>query len=322
MLTVAIAAGLTVAAAVFGVARMVATPRVRVQGRLAEMVESRPYQREAAILNTRASRIPFVDALVHWRGGVEETRLQLERAGISLRVGEYRVLRILIAGGAMVLGFFVGEATGTPVLSWVGAIVGLAVGAVLPALYVGFRVNRRKARIDTQLVEFCEVMGSMLRSGYGYLQALSATAERLEEPLSNALTVFIDAVELGGDVDDELQRMSERLGSDDFEMIATAITIQRRSGGNLAELLEGVAVTIRDRQAFAREILALTSEERFSAVILAAFPLFLGLILGLLLPETYGLLITDPRGRMILALILVMDAIGYFAVKRLIKITV
>ncbi len=320
---VAAAAGLAVTMLVMGVARALATPRVRIHGRLAEMADTSPYQREASLLrSSRVSKLPFIDALVHWRGGIEETRLLLERAGVPLLVGEYRTLRAVAAGAGLVAGLVAGASAGSPAVTWIGAVAGLLAGIGFPPFYLKFRARKRKARIESQIVEFCEVMASMLKSGFGYLQALDSTAEQIEEPMSGYLQSFTDAVELGGDIDEELERLNERLDSQDFDMVATAIAIQRRTGGDLAELLERVAETVRERQSFHREILALTSEERFSAVLLAAFPLLLGLALMLMVPDTYGLLIFDPRGRMVLAAILGLDFIGYMAVQRLVKVEV
>ena len=320
---VAAAAGLAVTMLVMGVARALATPRVRIHGRLAELADTNPYERDASLLRrSRTSKLPIVDALVHWRGGIEETRLLLERAGVPLLVGEYRALRAVAAGGGLVAGLVAGAMAGTPAITWLGAAVGLFAGFAFLPFYVKFRVRKRKARIESQIVEFCEVMASMLKSGFGYLQALGATAEQIEEPMSGYLQSFTAAIELGGDIDEELERLNQRLDSQDFDMVATAIAIQRRTGGNLAELLERVAETVRQRQEFHREVLALTSEERFSAVILAAFPLVLGLGFMAFLPETYTVLFTDPRGRMVLGAILVMDLIGYLAVQRMIKVEV
>ncbi len=320
---VAAAAGLAVTMLVMGVARALATPRVRIHGRLAELADTSPYERDTSLLrSSRVSKLPFIDALVHWRGGIEETRLLLERAGVPLLVGEYRALRVVAAGGGLVAGLVAGATAGTPAITWLGAAVGLLAGFVFLPFYVKLRVRKRKARIESQIVEFCEVMASMLKSGFGYLQALGGTAEQIEEPMSGYLQSFTDAVELGGDIDEELGRLNERLDSQDFDMVATAIAIQRRTGGNLAELLERVAGTVRERQSFHREVLALTSEERFSAVILAMFPLVLGLAFMAILPETYTVLITDPRGRMVLGAMLVMDLIGYLAVQRMIKVEI
>jgi tight adherence protein B len=116
--------------------------------------------------------------------------------------------------------------------------------------------------------------------------------------------------------------MTRRMDSRDWEIIATAIEIQRASGGNLAEILSGVAATIRDRQSLKREVRALTSSERYAAIIIAGFPFVLAGVLSLMLWETYGRLLYDPIGRMILAGAIVMDLIGYAVIQRVTKIEV
>ena len=165
-------------------------------------------------------------------------------------------------------------------------------------------------------------MASMLQSGFGYLQALNAVSEQVEEPLAGELTRMRDQIRLGAGVDEALVQLNDRLNSADFDMVATAILIQRTSGGSLAPILSGVAKTIRDRHLFRAEVAALTSRERYSAIVLAGFPLLLTALLNLMLPETFGRLFTDPVGRMILAVALVADATGYFLIKRATRLEV
>jgi tight adherence protein B len=131
---------------------------------------------------------------------------------------------------------------------------------------------------------------------------------------------MLDRVSLGAGIDDALEQLNKRLGSRDFDMMATAIAIQRRSGGSLADILTGVAETIRDRQLLQLEVLALTSRERMSAMIVAGFPVLLVAVLTTMLPDTFKLLFTDPIGRIILAIALVLDLCGYVVVKRITRI--
>jgi tight adherence protein B len=271
----------------------------------------------------RASGIPIIESLLHGRTWTGATREVLDRAGIPLRVGEYMALRALTAGlGVMVgLAFAQRVGGGAAVTSFLVVAVG-ACGWFLPPLVVNSRRKRRQEQIENQLVELCDVIASMLQSGYGYSQALRLTAEQVGAPLSEELQRLLDSVALGGDIDEGLHALSERLGSRDFDMVASAISIQRRSGGNLSEVLAGVATTIRQRQSFFREVRALTARERLSAIIVAAFPLVLVAILCLMAPETYTLLFTDVLGRLILAMVLVLDAIGFVIISKLTKVEV
>ena len=147
-------------------------------------------------------------------------------------------------------------------------------------------------------------------------------AEQLEAPLSEEVRRLVDAVRIGGDTDEALETMTQRLGSRDFEMVSTAISINRATGGDLAAILRGVGSTIRDRQSFAREVRALTARERFSAIIVAGFPFIIVGALTLMLPEMFAVLYTDFAGRLILAVAITMDVVGYMAIKHVSKIHV
>lgn len=220
------------------------------------------------------------------------------------------------------VGLVIAERAGGGVARVFFLALGGGAGWFIPPMMVGMRLQRRQQQIETQLVELCDIMSSMLRSGYGYVQALTATTEEVGPPLSIELQRMLDSVRLGGDVDDALDELNGRLGSRDFEIIASAIGIQRRSGGNLADILAGVAETIRQRQGFFREVRALTSKERFSALIVAAFPLVLVALLTWMSPDTYGVLFSDTIGRIILAAVLVLDTIGFLIIRHLTKVEV
>src|SRR5690606_35953147 len=123
-------------------------------------------------------------------------------------------------------------------------------------------------------------------------------------------------------IDEALDELNARLDSPDFDMMVTAISIQRRSGGNLAEILRGVAQTIRERHSFRRDIAALTSQQRYAAMFLVAFPVALGLARPLLLHATYGRLWSSGAGRIMLGAAAMMDGIGVFAMRGVLKLEV
>lgn len=270
----------------------------------------------------RESRIRILDSLLRGRGWTAGTRLRLERGGLRLRVGEYLLLRALTAALGATLAFaFSGPLNAggiLPVLIAAGGVAGFA----LPAILLKLRISRRADQVDRQIVELCELMSSMLESGFGYMQTLASAAEQLEEPLASEVQRLVDAVRIGGDVDEALDTMANRLGSPDFDMVTTAITIHRSAGGDLAEILRGVASTVRDRQSFARELSALTSRERYSAFIVAGFPIVIWGALALLAPELFGRLVTEPAGNMILAAAVGLDLFGYLVIRRIAKIQV
>lgn len=322
---VSMGAGLTVMLLLAALATFRSPMRTRVSGRVSAIQTNgrRPYARPVSpFQDRRVSRIRFVEPLFRGRFWVGTTRQKLDEAGIPLRVGEYLVLRVLAVVLGITFGLLVGDRTGGALAHGFFLLAGGGIGLVVPAMMVGARRRRRHERIETQLVELCDVMGSMLQSGYGYAQALTATTAELEPPLSTELQRLLDTVRLGGDIDEALEEMNNRLKSRDFEMVASSIAIQRHSGGNLAELLTGVASTIRERQSFFREVRAITSKERFSAVFVGAFPLAIIAVLTAMVPETYGLLFTHPIGRMILGVAITLDLIGFAIIRKLVRVEV
>jgi len=320
---IAMAVGLAVAIAVFGVAS-VKSPVGVARGRVRALVESdSPYQDglEQSVSRNRPRQFGWLTEGLGRRAN-RSTHLALQRSGWPLRVGEYVALRLiaLVAVGAGFWFFFITIADATTGI--VGAAIGMLVGFALPPILLGIATRRRSAAIERQLVELCELMSSMLRGGYGYVQALSATAAELGQPLGSELMRLVDTARLGADVDDAFEDLNERLNSRDFEMLATAIAIQRRSGGNLAELLEGVAETIRFRQSFKRDLSALTAQARYSAVVVAGIPVVMVIVMNVIDPERYRLLFTHTTGQLMLALAVTLDAVGYFVIKRLSRVEV
>jgi len=322
-LVISMGLGLTVVFTMGAVVAMRSPARV-VRGRLGGLAtDIRPYAQDSSSV-LRQSHGWRRTLLGRYLLGANNARVQqsLDRAGVPLRVGEYLAIRIAsIFAGAALFAAFLGLTAGAS--AWVmGLLVGAIAGLAVPPFVLRIAIQRRARAIETQLIELCELMASMLRSGYGYTQALSSTAAEMEDPLASELRRLVDTVRLGGDVDDALDELNRRLGSRDFDMVATAISIQRRSGGNLSEILDGVGETIRNRQAFRLELSALTARERFSAVIVAGLPLVLVAVLNVMDPARYGLLFTDIRGQVIFGLAMVMNLMGYIVIKRVSRVEV
>jgi len=320
-LTIAAGIGLAVAMLVAGVSVM-RSPATVARGRVQALIEGdSPYATglDDAVRRNQARRLNWLTAGLG-KSASRETEIALHRSGLPLRVGEFVALRLAAIATGGIGGAILGASVASGGGAIAGALSGLGAGFVLPPLILGMLARRRAAAIEGQLVELCELMASMLRGGYGYVQALSATAAEVGNPLSGELERLVDNVRMGADVDEELNALNDRLDSTDFEMMSTAISIQRRSGGNLAEILEGVAETIRYRQSFKQEVAALTSQARYSALIVAGVPVLLVLALTVMDPIRYGLLFTDPLGRLILGAAIGMDLFGYLVIKQVSKV--
>ncbi len=319
-LVIALIAGVGGAAALLGLARLAYSPARRMRARFAAIAPPEISFDVNLLRDRSASSFGPLDALLRRSEWTARTRVVLDRAGLPLRVGEWVMIQI----GAGVTGALIGMVLGRLISA--GAISVLivpamaALGVYLPSLYLRRLITERARRIESQLVQLCELMASMMASGFGYIQALSTASERLLPPLSDEVRTMLEAISLGADIDDALQEMNERLDNEDFDIIATAITIQRSTGGRLGDILQGVADTIRDRQSLSLEVRALTSQQRFGAVVVTVLPFVIVGVLNVIMPEPFGRLFTDPTGRLLLGLAISMDVFAFLLIRRLSRI--
>ena len=205
------------------------------------------------------------EVLLRRRGGGAGAAALLDRAGVRMRLQELVVLVAIVAVVAAGFGLLVGG----PVL----AIVLLIVVPVLTRVGVGLKLSRRQRVFADQLEDSLQLMSSSLRAGHSILQALNAVAREAEEPTATEYARIINEVRIGRELSDALDETATRMQSDDFSWVTQAIAINREVGGNLAEVLDRVAETIRDRNQIRRQVKALSAEGTMSAWVLMGLPL-------------------------------------------------
>lgn len=239
----------------------------------------------------------------------------LERAGLTLNAKEYLILRI---GVGLVL------SAGLLVLAPMPA---LALGGVpLGFLATGFWLKRKKVsrlhKMESQLVELLQMLASGLRAGFGLLQALEACAEQTPAPLSTEIRRTLRDTAMGASVEQALSSLNDRVGSPDFDIVITAIMIQRAVGGNLAEILDNVQHTMRERERIKGEIRTLTSQQRMTGYVIGGIPVGLLLIFMLVSPEFTGMLFSEKLGRIMLGGAAVSEALGFAVIQKIVNIEV
>jgi tight adherence protein B len=199
---------------------------------------------------------------------------ELSQADLKLRPGEYIIVIIgvsLLLGG---IGWFYGG--GTPNLSSIIlSIVGLIGGSLLPRFYVKRAQSKRLQNFVDQLPDMLNLMVNGLRAGYSTMQAMEAVSKELPSPISDEFRRVVQEMQLGIPMEVALDNLLRRIPSDDLDLILTAMNVQREVGGNLAEILDVISFTIRERIRIKREIQVLTAQVLYSGRILAIMPLFL-----------------------------------------------
>jgi tight adherence protein B len=197
-----------------------------------------------------------------------------------------------------------------------------AVGAAVPFVWLSIVVKRRMSKLHGQLADILMILANALRAGHSFMQALDLVAQEIGEPAAEEFGRLVAEVRLGRPVEESLAALAERIGSEDFKWALLAVNIQREVGGNLAEVLDTVSETIRERDAIRRQIDVLTAEGRLSVWILTGLPIGIALYMSWVSPEYIGLLFNTGLGMMMLIVAACMLGVGIFWMKKVVKIDV
>ncbi|MCL6517841.1 type II secretion system F family protein [Alicyclobacillus sp.] len=183
-----------------------------------------------------------------------------------------------------------------------------------------FAHRRRRDPLDETLCDLLMTLSGALRAGHSFAQALHLAARDLSGPVAQELRRMEAEMALGISLEEALRAVGERIGSEDFDLVVTAVLIQRQVGGNLAEVLDRIAETVRDRIRLRREVRALTSQGRLSATIFMVLPTAVALLLFSLNPGYLRVLWTTPTGRGLLALAVAGQALGFIVIRRIVAV--
>ncbi|MGD8584086.1 MAG: type II secretion system F family protein [Chloroflexota bacterium] len=265
-----------------------------------------------------------LDTAIGERGFTRGIRARIAKADVKLRVSEYIGLRILLAvlAGALVY-LLLGQ-----VLLF--AIAALIAGSFIPPIYLAVAARRRLRAFEDQLSQTLNLWVNALRSGYSVLQSMEAIATELPPPVSTEFERVVQEVRLGLSVPQALANMLRRMPSEDLDLVVTAVNIQREVGGNLAEVLDTISFTIRERVRIKGEIRTLTAQGRLSGWIVSLLPIFLAFVLLGINADYMSQLWVDlpprvgpiPCGWIVIAIGLIMMGIGIYIIQRIVDIEV
>jgi len=249
----------------------------------------------------------------------ERTQTNLTRAGLALKLHEYMAFRVLVGVAAFALVLTLGAGSGLAV------VAGLVIGAfafMVPAFFVRRRISKQVERFNDQLDEMLTMVSNSLRAGFGLLQAFDLAAEQSQPPMSTELHRLLRDTRMGSSLESALEKMGERVGSYDLDVVITAMLIQRSVGSNLSEVLEKVAYTIRERARIKGEISTLTAQKRLSGWVIGLMPAaFMALMLAISF-DYMSVLFSDPAGRVLLLTAIILDVIGIMAIRRIVAVDI
>jgi len=256
-----------------------------------------------------AGRVAEYTGLAAW------TEVRLERAGFAMRPGEF-------LAGTLVASLACGIVGGVVSRNIVVALVLVVLGALVPMILLVRGATSRARQLQAQLPDVLMVIASSMRAGHSFLQALDMVTKEVGEPSAHEFTRTVTEIRLGRPVDEALQALAERTGSEDFRWSVMAINIQRQVGGNLAELLETVAGTIRERETLRRQVRVLSAEGRLSVVILTLLPFLIAGYLFVVKRDYLATLFQTSIGRILLVGSGLLMLIGYAWMHKVVNLDV
>lgn len=277
---------------------------------------SKPQNKKEMELSALTQRaVDMVEQLPKPKGYEDRLHAKIERAGWALRAGEFLTLQAASAVVGAVFGFGLFS-------HWFLGILLTILGATLPRVILAQRIQKRANAFLAQLPETLQLLSASLQAGYGLLQAVDTVVKESEPPTSTEFARVLTEARLGMSLEDALDGMADRLGSEDFRWVVLAINIQRQVGGNLAIVLQTVADTLREREQLRRQVKTLSAEGRLSALILTVLPFLLVVYLRAVNPTYLELLTGTGIGKFMLFGVLMFMTIGILWMKKIIRIKV
>ncbi len=292
------------------------------------------YSNSASLIESRLDRYAARQATLIPQGasvhGFRPTRLnrllaasagqqiatELARADLKLTTSEYVLLNI----GSTLIGFLVGLIIFRG--NFILAIAGAVVGFYAPRWYVRFLQGKRLKAFNNQLGDTIILLSNSLRSGYSLLQSMETVSKELMAPMSVEFARVTREIGLGLTIQEALANLLRRIPSDDLDLMITAVNVQHEVGGNLAEILDTIAFTIRERIRIKGEINSITAQQRLSATLLSVLPILLGLVMYAMNPNYISGLWRDTCGWVMMVVGGIMIIIGYIVIRKIVDIEV
>lgn len=252
---------------------------------------NKQFNRRVEMLNKGASREDVMEQLrsemnQHKRGNrIPLYSLLSEKARkANIAFSPVQLLGIM-AGAAAIVFLALTVATSTALPVRIGASIAMSIGGIY--FWINGKAKKRMEQLEEQLPDAIELMVRSLRVGHPFSSTVSNVAKEIKDPLASELGMVADEAAYGRDMGETLKAMAERLDMQDVRFLAVAVSIQQGSGGNLAEVLDGLAKVVRSRFRLFRRVKAITSEARFAGTFLSAFPVVALIVINLMDPHYY-----------------------------------
>jgi tight adherence protein B len=261
------------------------------------------------------STMPFLNVLLKNAGWAQKLDTLLVQADLKIRLGSFILLMLLLA----VIGLLVTAVGFDEPLA--ALPVALFTGAI-PLFYVRYKKQKRIREFEAQFPDALDILTNALRAGLALPAAIQVVAEELPDPVASEFEILFEENRLGLDMKIALHKMAERVDSAELHLFVTAVIVQRETGGNLAEILQGTAAVIRDRFRILGDVRSLTAQARLSGLVLTLLPVGLAVFILVVAPEYLGELLDDPIGRYLIGAAVFLQIAGFLIMRRIVDIKV
>ena len=241
--------------------------------------------------------------------------LKMLQAGLPILGSEFLIIELVAAIIAFV---FAGLLT----MQLPVAILAFLFMPLVGWMLIQMKIRKRRKDFVNQLGDMLSMVASALRAGFSFVQAVEIVSKEMAAPMSVEVSKLIREINVGVPMETALEDINRRVECPEFELITTAVLIQRQVGGNLAQILDNISDTINERIRMKREVLALTAQGRMSAVVLALLPIALAAFLFSVHHDYFDPLLASPMGKIAIGIALLMELLGYLVIKRIVDIDV
>ena len=273
-------------------------------------------QRQKQKLTPKALLYNCIESIANGLGRLQQGKrieLMMQQADWPIRGTEFEAI-LLLWGGLVGLVTFLVTLKGA--MLFVGALVGILMGFAL----LGLRIRRRRKKFTNQLGDMLTMVANALRAGFSFMQAFELISREMDAPMGREVQLVVNEVNLGNTLESALDNMQRRVASPDFELVVTAVLIQRQVGGDLASILDTISETIAERVRMRREVMTLTAQGRASAWVLMLIPIGLAIVMYGINPEYLSPLIETDIGRMFVIGAVISEIIGCIIIQRIVDI--
>jgi tight adherence protein B len=277
--------------------------------------ERAPEDELALLRDEQLSEIPAIDTLLRRSSRVSELQKMLAQGGLEMRAGNFLGLSALAAVTAAVLAYTLSRRFE---VTWIAVLI----GAVLPYAYASIRRNKRFEKFEELFPEAIDTLARAVRAGHAFTTALEMITAEVAEPVAGEFRQLFEEQKFGMPVRDALMNLTDRVPLVDVKFFVTAVMLQRETGGNLAEILDNLSYVIRERFKIQRQVRVYTAQGRLTMALLMGMPPIIVVVMLVLNPTFIHPLFADPIGHTLLVAGICLQTVGYFVIRKIIRIRV